>query len=115
MCSLELNDATISQSLLVYRDDLAWQLAALKTLASMPSLEDPYRILPHHSPIIQDQSKTPVPEAAQKASQNWPRASQTGQRPNSGARPDDTQSSERKAATPRPTEQAAPGAPQHKS
>ena len=79
----------------------------------MPPLEDPYRILPDHSPIIQDQSKTPVPEAAQ----NWPQGLADGPepRPNSGARPYDTQSSKRKAATPRPTEQAAPGAPQHKS
>ena len=90
----------------------AKNLAACKTLAKQIPLEDPYRILPDHSPIIQDQSKTPIPEAAQ----NWPPASPGPEpRPKAAGPRTSQRVYEQKAAAPHPTEQAAPGAPQHKT
>ena len=88
------------------------ELAGCKILAQAKKLEDPYRIPPDHSPIIQDQSKTPVPEAAQ----NWPPASPGPEpRPKAAGPRTSQRVYEQKAAAPHPTEQAAPGAPQHKT
>ena len=89
------------------------ELAGCKTLAQAKKLEDPYCIPPDHSQIIQDERKK---GAGPEAAQIWPPASPWPEPRPKAARPRTSQRVyEQKAATPHPTEQAAPGAPQHKT